>query len=261
MPDQAMRARVERLLRGEVRDDDLTRLFLFARDRCDGRESVQEIGDFVAHHDKRTKGIITQTVRDWAAIVRIRGWLPNEILNPQRLPAVFPSFLQAMARRLDNKIIKNFTGLTRAQAVAMVPHIISRLNKNADGTFALYPLYTPQEHKVIDCFLSHIVALPAFTGERLFLDFSATLKSNGLIDKNEVRTLAGLKHFIILYAAVCMHQCVIVIDDSFTMLLSTFAHPNGVIQVDCPIPVKTGNPKCPNHQSFKRNIFDRIKIR
>jgi hypothetical protein len=48
MADPGMRARVERLVQGDVRVDDLTRLFLFARDRCDGRECVREIGDFVA---------------------------------------------------------------------------------------------------------------------------------------------------------------------------------------------------------------------
>jgi hypothetical protein len=84
------------------------------------------------------------------------------------------------------------------------------------------------------------VVASAFTGERLFSDFSATLKSNGLIDNKEVRVLSGLSHFIILYAAICMHQCIIVVDESFTMSLSTFAHPAGFIQVDCPIAVKTG---------------------
>lgn len=43
MPDAGLRARVERLLRGDLRIDDLTRLFLYVRDRCDGREPVREI--------------------------------------------------------------------------------------------------------------------------------------------------------------------------------------------------------------------------
>jgi hypothetical protein len=110
MSDAIVRARVERLLRGDVRNDDLTRLFLFARDRCDGRECIQEIGDFVAHHDERTKGIVSRTVADWSVIVRFRGWMPNNQLDLQRLPSIFPEYLMATARRLDHKTIRANTG-------------------------------------------------------------------------------------------------------------------------------------------------------
>jgi hypothetical protein len=64
-PIQGLRVRVERLLRGNFRAEDLNRLFLYARDRCQGRESVQEIGDFVAHHDERSKGVVTRRTRDF----------------------------------------------------------------------------------------------------------------------------------------------------------------------------------------------------
>ena len=69
MSDPKSRARVERILSGELRADDLANLFLYARDHCDGRETVKEVGDFVAHHTERTKGVVTRTARDWYAIV------------------------------------------------------------------------------------------------------------------------------------------------------------------------------------------------
>lgn len=151
MPDHMMRARVERLIRGDVREDDLTRLFLFARDRCDGSECVQEIGDFVAHHSERTKGVVTQTVRDWAAIVGCRPWVPGETLDPQYFPNVFPDYLRATARRLEHKLIKAHTDLTRAQVIAKLPLIITWLQANNDRTFALYPFYTKQELAIVNC--------------------------------------------------------------------------------------------------------------
>ena len=46
--DHMMRARVERLLTGKFRVLDLQDLLLFLRARSDGRETVREIGDFVA---------------------------------------------------------------------------------------------------------------------------------------------------------------------------------------------------------------------
>src|SRR5688572_6682491 len=99
MPDPGMRARVGRLLRRDFRSDDLTRLFLYARDRCDGRESVQEIGDFVAHHDERTKGLITRSTRDW----QITAWhytlRIQNALDRFRLSKDYPEFLYASLRR------------------------------------------------------------------------------------------------------------------------------------------------------------------
>src|SRR3954452_13451141 len=114
MTDPKSRARVERLLNGESRADDLTNLFLYARDRCDGRESVQEIGDFVVHHDERSKGLITRTARDWY----ITAW--NYFLNMQRpldrsrLPANYPEFLQASFRRTETQILRSKGGISRA---------------------------------------------------------------------------------------------------------------------------------------------------
>jgi hypothetical protein len=70
MPDPKSRARVQRLLSGTFRPDDLTGLFLYARDHCDGRESVAEIGHFVAHHNERDRGIVTRSTRDWFAMAR-----------------------------------------------------------------------------------------------------------------------------------------------------------------------------------------------
>jgi hypothetical protein len=64
MLDLDLQRRVQRLLRGDRRSDDLDRIFLSLRERSYGRASIREIGDFVAHRDKREKGLVTEKVRD-----------------------------------------------------------------------------------------------------------------------------------------------------------------------------------------------------
>jgi hypothetical protein len=137
MADQAMRARVVRLLQGDRRVDDITRLFLFARDRCDGRESVQEIGDFVAHHDERVKGIVTRTVRDWVAIVRMFSIFSNKILDPGRLPPFLPNYLWASARRMKQKDLSNKLGMVRADVLKKLPDFVRGPTQNNDGTYSI----------------------------------------------------------------------------------------------------------------------------
>ena len=62
--DAELRIRAGRLLAGRPRTDDLDQLYLSQRDRAHGRASFREIGDFVAHRGERSKGPITQQVRD-----------------------------------------------------------------------------------------------------------------------------------------------------------------------------------------------------
>src|SRR6266481_9052116 len=60
-----LRIRVERLLRGAKRPDDVGELFLALRDYSGGRECVVEIGNFVAHRGERNIGITTREARDF----------------------------------------------------------------------------------------------------------------------------------------------------------------------------------------------------
>lgn len=189
MADQGLRGRVERLLREDLRPDDLTRLFLAIRGQCDGRESVQEIGDFVAHHAERTKGIVTLTTRDWFTIVGFRTWAPGETLDRNKMPPSLPNFLSAMQRRLEHKSIKQFTGLTRVEVGKILPSIIKKLKLNADGTYTIPDDLDRRDMSIINCFISHLVAKPAFTDEQLFQDFSATLKSHGLLKRRKCEHL------------------------------------------------------------------------
>ena len=63
MADTALRSRVERLLRGDMREQDLHHLFFNMRDETRGSGVVSEVTNFVAH-PRRTQGMATKEVRD-----------------------------------------------------------------------------------------------------------------------------------------------------------------------------------------------------
>jgi hypothetical protein len=237
--DQGLRARVERLLSAEFRPDDLTRLFLYARDRCDGRESVQEVGDFVAHKDERTKGLITRTTRDWFENVRfavpvIMGNKPDA----QNLPPNFPDVLSAMLRRLDGPTIKGRTGINLAEAHGMVPGIIKKLVKRPSGFFS-FPenSFTMKEAALLDCLTSYIVSKTAFDGERLFVDLSATLKSHSLLHKSELKAFEELRPRVSLFAVTVMHNCTVRLQDGSAVKLQATKDERNGIAIMAPVPV------------------------
>jgi hypothetical protein len=224
MVDTGLRARVVRLLGGDVRADDLTRLFLYARDRCDGRESVQETGDFVAHHDIRTKGLVTRTTRDWYAIAKVQLENIHTKLDPHSLPPIFPEFLSAILRRLNHHNLRATAGLSLAEATKMLPGIKEKFRRNPDGTLAISNNHTTRELNLVRALTSYLVATAAFDGDRLFSDFCAVLKSHGLISKEEIRESKKIKSAVILFAASIMHNSKIEIAEGIETALSALAN-------------------------------------
>lgn len=245
MPDQAHRVRVERLLRGDFKQEDLTRLFLFARGRCGGRDSVKEIGDFVAHHSRRTKGLTTETAQDWFAI---SAFTVTRFLNPlptnENLPAIFPAYLQATFRRIQRHSAKNNRApRPRGNGVErLLLSTIEKFERHADGTFSIIPSrHSPIEHALIKDLCSVIVNRPAFDGDELYKDFAATLTDNAILRKTELADFEKLKPAIILYAVTIMHRCLIKIDNTLSININAMVTApsgvDGVIEVQCGVPV------------------------
>jgi hypothetical protein len=250
MIDTGLRIRVERLLRDDFRVEDLTTLFLALRDRCEGREAIREIGDFVAHRDERTKGITTTAVRDFFTSSRfvVEYNLAKKSVSMADLPANFMDILYATFRRLDNKILKSQTHLKRSAAERLLENISTRVTKSSDGKlFLAWP--TSDDVRLIKCLTSYLVSRAAFDEESLFQEFSDTLIANGLLNKKEVRTLLRMKGTIALYAVAYMHQCEIVLNDGTKANLFAMRDTGGgflgvtaVAQVDMTKKINFGGP-------------------
>src|SRR4051812_47429515 len=92
-----LRKRVERLLRGEVHSEDLTRLFVTLRFHTFGLSTVKEIGHFIGHGESRHTGLVTDRARSMfrflAAIMPYSfGTIPGPI-DLAKLPPDFPKLL------------------------------------------------------------------------------------------------------------------------------------------------------------------------
>jgi len=249
MVDARSRARVERMIAGDFRPDDLTHLFLYARDRCDGRESVQEIGDFAAHHAERTKGIITRSTRDWFAIAHFAVWqFANPNLDIRRLPAFFLNFLWATFRRIDLKTLRAESGLSHEKATKLLKSAIRKFSQdNNTGSYSLTDVLTQCEHSLLNLLVTRIIVKGAFTGDRLCDDFIATLRSNGVLSSAEIARAVSLRPAIQLFAVSIMHNCTVVMEDGSRVSLQ--ATPSGGrIAVIATIPV-------PNSVRFASEMY------
>jgi hypothetical protein len=219
MADTALRIRVERLLRGEFRVEDLTTLFLAMRDRCDGREAVREIGDFAAHRDERTKGITTRTVREFFTLLKFGipriGESPLSLVD---LPPNIADVMRATFSRLDSQLLRKYTGMKRITAQKALIDVIARIQRDVTGRYIL-PWPTESDARLVECLTNFIISREAFNDERLCEEFTATLSANSLLRKNETKQFRALAPAITLYAISVMHLCSIDLGDETAAIL------------------------------------------
>jgi len=236
----ALRIRVERLLRGESRPEDITSLFLAMRYYCNGRECVREIGDFAAHRDERTRGIVTRGARDFFTLVRF--FYPQKPkLNLIDLPKNFSDIVSSAFRTTDNDRLRSKLGLKRAEAERALTDLLKRLTFDSQKLFLAWP--TRMDSMLINCILGHLTVKSPFDDERLIQEFTATLLDNELLNKNEFKRFMTLKVLVGLYAVSQMHQCMIDLGDGTYAELSAGATlSQGKIEVNAASELPDVNP-------------------
>lgn len=210
--DAGVRMRVERLLRGGVRNDDLSTLFLYARGRPQSHQSVQEVGHFVAHREQRTRGVTTQRARDYFRIVSYAVNQDGQKLDVTNLPSTYPAFLAAVIKNLPIDTIKRFTGLRQKVAFAKLREIAGRLHKKPDGNYEVGAIST-EDLNLLKCASFYFRTTPVFTGESLAEGLSAALSRDGLLEPSEVRQFNELNPLIAVFAVSMMHNTTLVMDD------------------------------------------------
>jgi len=200
--DDDLRGRVQRLLAGSHQVHDLDRLFLALRDRAHNRESVREIGDFVAHRAERQKGLVTQTGRDvftsidvWSLSFRGQKTSLEDIAR-----AAWANFRLAPDNQLEAGC-----GFQRGTIKGRLKSGLPKLERGE--------ALSAQELKIIEYLGNHFIWKPAFTDEQLFAEFRDVLSLNSILVDADIPALAGIKTFLTLYAICCMHGSAIVLEN------------------------------------------------
>ncbi len=161
------------------------------------------------------------------------------------MPPATRDYFKIAVNRIDAKLIREKTGLSRANAYALMLKVADRLTQNADGTWALPHDLTNTEVNLIECVSSFMVVKGAFDPDRLLDDFVATLKSNALITKDELSTHKdSLRTLVQLFAVAIMHNCVVQIGDGTTVLLKARPEPE-VRRIDVNAAVPNAFPSKP----------------
>lgn len=222
MVNPFLRPLVERLLRGDFRLHDLNTIVLALRAKTDGRKAIRDIGDFVAHREDRFRGVIADETQQWFHLARSTTFYLNQPVDFNNLHPEFLSSLEITLSRIDRLTFAKDIGISRHTAHRLLKEIVSR-SKNEDGKISV-TVSTQKELDLITKLASRLIVRPAFDDTKLFDEFVAVLKSQGLLAKDEVAKLEYLKPILSRYAVTLMHKCIATLKDGSRVEL--FASPN-----------------------------------
>lgn len=232
MLDEDLARRLDRLLRGERRCDDLDRLFLGLRERPGACGSVREIGDFVAHRGQREKGPVTERARD--ILTSFESWLRISVHGGPFTSNEVRKVAEANLRNASQAQLSARLGMTRAVAKSVLAQGFKKLENGRRAT--------PREVRTIDYLGGAFIWNAAFTDESLTNDLVCMLSEAGLLKKADHDRFRGLSAFIALYVVTLMHGSAVLLDSGRADLTAGFANKDNHLEVTARLSV-SGQPK------------------
>lgn len=194
MIDADLKRRVDRLLRGERRTEDLDRLYLGLRERAFGRASVREIGDFVAHRSEREKGPVTARVRD--IFVSLHSWARGLMGYVPSLPEL-RKVAAANLRIATDVQLQNRLALRRQVVTSVLEQGIRKLEAGKRPT--------EREARVVNYLGSAFIWNQAFTADEVVSDLVLVLVQHKLLRSSDTESFGEIATFLALYVITLMH--------------------------------------------------------
>lgn len=222
MIDQDLARRLARLMRGDRRSDDLDRLFLALRERASARPSVREIGDFVAHRDRREKGPVTQRARD--IFTSFQSWLRISVMRQPFTLDDVRKVAEANLRNATEEQLHARLGLKRAVAKSVLRQALNKVAKGSEPT--------ARERRTVDYLGGAFIWNPAFTDGEVVEDLLQVLGEGGLVRKADQAAFRALSDFIALYVVTLMHGSAVLLDNGDRAeLVAGFANDQGRLEI------------------------------
>jgi hypothetical protein len=227
----ALQSRVERLLRGDIREQDINHLFFNLREEQHGRGIVREIAHFLAHPKQRTQGIATTETRDLFAFLKFRMQIDQSKIIRVAMPANMPDAMRGNLRRMRPSILKREAGVSPPQAKRVLDGVLNRMSPTGHGGLTKPFILTQEEYDVFACVASNLKGGSLFTDDDLFNELCRILKKLHLLRDSERKAFANCKAAISLFALTAMHNRTIDLGDGSMARLSITADMYGNLGV------------------------------
>ncbi len=216
-----LRLRVQRLLRGERRHDDVDRLFLGLRDRAGERETIREVGDFVAHRDERNRGTVLQQTSD--VLLSIQTFLKIRTNGTVTL-AEIREVAEANLRLATPAQLSARLKLSRPEARGALKRGLAKAERGED--------VTRKERRTINYLGGAFIWNPEFTDSTLHRDMADALVDEGYLLSGERPAWKAVQPFISLCVISLMNGAKLVLNGSNRVtLVAGYDNDDGLIEI------------------------------
>lgn len=243
--DENLKARLKRLMSGDLQVEDIAKLYVGKRSASYGRASFRELADFVAHPDLRIRGPVTDRIRDMRTTFKplLDGSFNEEAPSLNDILARSESNFRMAS---DQQISRLSGGRKHQQVKRVLRSAVEKLKKgDADAL-------TADEQEIAISFGDRMIWNPAIRAQGVFDDFKYVIVKNGLIEKAESHKLDGVRSLVILHAISVMHGSAFDLGDGMTgELQAGFDNQQGCLEVTAALKLK-GYPKA---VSMKVGLF------
>ncbi|WP_156629647.1 hypothetical protein [Methylobacterium sp. Leaf85] len=206
-------ARVERVLSGKRRSDDLLKTVLWLRFQCAG--SVKELGHFLAHFDAKDRGAPTKEMTNYFLYMKtFLGSRDESAITPEHIMGVFkfddmsPDFRAGLTARFQNvKGIELYktTGIPITEAPRILETALSKAELKKNGKYTLKGKCTNEEVKLLQGMMGNFGDRHILNADEVFKEFVSALAENGVVDANDPR-IQSVKEFYSLFVAVSLNN-------------------------------------------------------
>jgi hypothetical protein len=211
MKPAELRQRVEGYLRSDRRVEDLDRIFLALRDGSHGHPEIREVGDFVAHRDRRERGPVTEAVRN--IHLSLDSWLHQ---GEGRLPdlAKAKRICAANLRTATDEQLNARLGLRHEVVKSVLTQVVRKMEAGRSTKV------TRREEAVFNYLAGAFIWNPAFTDEQVGDALATVLMKAGALRPEEQEAFEANLTFLALYVTALMHGSTVVMDDGSRFDLS-----------------------------------------
>lgn len=233
--ERALRLRVIRLLSDQFVPEDITRLFLMLRAKSLSRQTVEEIGHFLAHPE-RDSGQTTKLTRVFFTIIQfqlrhIAEGEPTLNIDFGNLPITFPDAMRFSLARVGSDLVFKRTGLKARAAKAALDAALTKFTIDGER-WTQTNVLTEQEIKLFITLIFTFVGKDEFNDYRLFSELIGCLRGNDLLHNEELEDFGKLRAVISLFAISTLHNCLLHLEGAeFPVRLLGTIEPDGLLSV------------------------------
>jgi len=183
-PSEKVKAQkiLRRVESGDFDENDIDSIFMILRAYSYGNKVFREVADFVAHNDKRNKGLTTDSLEGMYLIFKYMNENDSR-KNPLDIMSPFPLYIKKLMKhqvdKCEDVFLKEKFNLTKQRLRSKIDKSFSEDKKNKTATLKK-PNISENTLGAINYLLSIMVVRPAFDQEQIISEFLAVLKANKL---------------------------------------------------------------------------------